>query len=48
MKSKLNALLTATFVIATFFAAAQNKANIDVKGFAGVDNSISANVNIYQ
>lgn len=48
MKRKLFAMLTVVFVGTSLFTNAQTKVNINVNGFSGVENSISANVNISQ
>lgn len=48
MKRKLFVMLTIILVGTSLFTIAQTKVNINVKGFTGVENSISANVNISQ
>ncbi|MGD9978861.1 MAG: head GIN domain-containing protein [Bacteroidales bacterium] len=48
MKSKFYAVVTVTLFLAMFDASAQRSVIVDAKGFSGVENSISANVNVFQ
>lgn len=48
MKRKFHVSLVAILIFMTLGVYAQNSVVIDAKDFSGIENSISANVNIYQ